>query len=119
MNFSPAMSVTARKAISKKIRDWHLNRRVGADLSGLAWDINAQVRGWINYYGAFYRSELYFLAKRIDQHLVRWAMRKFKRLRGRPYGAWARINADHQRRPRLFAHWYLLPLNPNRPARAG
>jgi hypothetical protein len=25
--------------------------------SGLAEDINPQVRGWINYYGAFYRSE--------------------------------------------------------------
>jgi RNA-directed DNA polymerase len=119
MNFSPAMSVMAKKAISKKIRDWHLNRRVGGDLSGIAEGINPQVRGWINYYGAFYRSELYFLAKRIDEHLVRWAMRKFKRLRGKPWRAWARINADHQLHPRLFAHWYLLPLNPNRPARAG
>ena len=44
------------------------------------------MRGWINYYGVFYRSELDFLAKRIDEHLVRWAMQKFKRLRGRTPG---------------------------------
>jgi RNA-directed DNA polymerase len=49
VNFSPAMSATAKKAIGKKIRDWHLNRRSGTDLSGLALGINAQVRGWINY----------------------------------------------------------------------
>jgi hypothetical protein len=52
VSFSPAMSARAKKAKGKQIRDWHLNRRIGTDLSGLAWDINAQVRGWINYYGA-------------------------------------------------------------------
>jgi WD40 repeat protein len=31
-----------------------LNRRSGVDLPGLAREINPQVRGWINYYGAFF-----------------------------------------------------------------
>jgi hypothetical protein len=43
------MSAQAKKAKGKQIRDWHLNRRSGSDLSGLALAINAQVRGWINY----------------------------------------------------------------------
>ena len=119
MNFSPAMSAKAKKAKGKQIRDWHLNRRSGSDLSDLAWAINAQVRGWINYYGAFYRSELYFLAWRIDEHLVRWAMQKFKRLQGRPQLAWDRLREEQQGNPRLFAHWHLLASPPNRPARAG
>ena len=118
MNFSPAMSAQAKKAKGKQIRDWHLNRRSGSDLSGLAWEINAQVRGWINYYGAFYRSELYFLAKRIDEHLVRWALQKFKRLKGKPELAWARLHAARQRQPRLFVHWHLIVRANNRPARA-
>ena len=88
MSFAPAMSTTAKKAKGQQIRAWHLNRRSGSDLSGLAQEINPQVRGWINYYGAFYRSMLYSLAARIDEHLVRWAMQKFKRLRGRPTRAW-------------------------------
>jgi RNA-directed DNA polymerase len=41
------------------------------------------VRGWINYYGRFYRSELRFLAWRINEHLTRWATHKFKRFRKR------------------------------------
>ncbi len=118
VSFSPAMSNKAKKAVGKKIRDWHFNRRSGTDLSGLAWEINAQVRGWINYYGAFYRSELYFLAKRIDEHIVRWAMQKFKRLRGRPLTAWARLDAARQRQPRLFVHWHLIPATNNRPVGA-
>jgi len=54
---------------------------VRSDLPDLAQGINPQVRGWINYYGPFYRSMLYSLAARIDEHLVRWAMQKFQRLR--------------------------------------
>jgi RNA-directed DNA polymerase len=118
-NFSPAMSATAKKAKSKQIRDWHLKRRSGSDLSSLAKDINPQVRGWINYYGAFYRSELYSLARRINEHLVRWAMQKFKRLKDRPTKAWAWLNAVIQRAPRLFAHWWLLPSPNGRPVGAG
>jgi RNA-directed DNA polymerase len=108
VNFLPAMSAKAKKAKGSQIRAWHLKRRSGSDLSGLAEDINPQVRGWINYYGAFYRSELSFLAARIDEHLHRWAMHKFKRLRGRPEKAWAWINGVRQREPMLFAHWHLI-----------
>jgi RNA-directed DNA polymerase len=109
VSFLPAMSQQARKAVGQKIRAWHLNRRTRTSLSDLARDINAQVRGWINFYGAFYRSELYSLAKRIDEHLVRWAMQKFKRLRGKPTKAWAWLDAVRQHQPRLFAQWHMLP----------
>ena len=36
MNFLPAMSAKARKAKGQQIRAWHLKRRSGTDLSGLA-----------------------------------------------------------------------------------
>ena len=114
VSFAPAMSTTAKKAKGHQIRAWHLNRRSGSDLFGLAQGINPQVRGWINYYGAFYRSMLYSLAARIDEHLVRWAMQKFKRLRGRPTRAWRWLDTVRRRQPTLFAHWYLLPSTPGR-----
>jgi RNA-directed DNA polymerase len=112
VSFAPAMSVKARKAKSKQIRDWHLNRRSGTDLTGIAKTINPQVRGWLNYYGRFYRSTLSFLGRRIDEHLVRWAMQKFKRLRRKPSRAWEWLNAIRRREPRLFAHWQLLAGRP-------
>ena len=114
VSFSPAMSPKATKAIGKQIRDWHLNRRSATDLAGLAGAINARIRGWFNYYGAFYRSELYAIAARIDEHLVRWAMQKFKRLRGQPTKAWRWLDAARQREPQLFAHWHLLASTPRR-----
>jgi len=119
MSFLPAMSDKAKKAKSQQIRAWHLKRRSGTDLSGLAEDINPQVRGWINYYGAFYRSELTSLAKRIDEHLVRWAMQKFKRLRNRPQKAWAWLRDVKRRAPALFAHWRLIARTDGRSVGAG
>jgi hypothetical protein len=64
--------------------------------------------GWINYHGGFYHSELTSLAKRIDEHLVRWAMQKFKRLRNRPQKAWAWLRHVKRRAPKLFAHWHVI-----------
>jgi RNA-directed DNA polymerase len=117
-SFSPAVSGKARKAVGQKIRGWHLNRRSGTDLTSIAEEINPQVRGWIGYYGAFYRSKLYSLTWRIDQHLIRWAMRKFKRLRGRVAKASAWLDAVQQRQPRLFAHWHLIAPTNGRPVGA-
>jgi hypothetical protein len=117
-SFSPAMSAKARKAVGQKIRAWHLNRRTSEDLSGLARRINNHVRGWINYYGAFYRSGLAPLARRLDEYLVRWAMRTYKRLRRKYRRAWEWLNAARQREPDLFAHWQLRTTQ-SRPVGAG
>jgi len=118
VSFSPAISSNARKAVGQKVRHWHLNRRSGSDLSGLAQQINPVVRGWIGYYGVFYRSELYSLARHIDQHLLRWAMQKFKRLRGKLAKAQAWLDTVRQHQPRLFAHWHLVAPTSARPVGA-
>jgi hypothetical protein len=102
--FSPAISSQARKANGHQISAWHLNRRSGTDLSGLAGAINPQVRGWISYYRAFCRSGLRFPAGRINEHLARWAMHKFKRFRGKHATAMAWLQKVYQYQPRLFAH---------------
>ena len=63
------------------------------------------MRGWINYYGRFYRVELIRPLRRIDDYLVRWAMRKYKRLRAAPaeHGSSGRVRDSE---PDLFAHWH-------------
>ena len=63
-------------------------------------------------------SELFSLMRRIDEHLVRWAMHKFKRLRHQPRRAWAWLASVRQRDPKLFAHWHLVAGVPRRPVGA-
>jgi RNA-directed DNA polymerase len=115
----PHWANKAKKATGQQIRAWHLNRRSSTDLSSLAEAINPQVRGWINYYGAFYRSELRFLAWRINEHLARWAMHKFKRFRGKYAKAMAWLQKVYQHQPRLFAHWQLIAFTADRAVGAG
>jgi RNA-directed DNA polymerase len=106
VGFTPAMSDDAAKAIRQEIRRWRLHRRPDATMGTLAAAINAIVRGWVNYYGRFYRSKLQHLLRRINDYLVRWAMQKYKRLRRRPRKAWTWLVGISQREPNLFAHWH-------------
>ena len=69
---------------------------------------NPYIRGWINYYGHFYKSALRPTLRRIDVHLITWARRKFKRLRQRPKGARAWLARVIRTSPGLFAHWKFL-----------
>ena len=77
----------------------------GATLADIAQEINPAVRGWINYYGRFYRTELIWTLRRINHYLVRWAMRKYKRLRRHRTRASRFLEAIARRDPELFAHW--------------
>jgi RNA-directed DNA polymerase len=105
VSFCPAVCGDAAKAMRRSIRRWRLNLRSGDSLTDLAQQINPTVRGWINFYGRFYRSELVSLLENINEHLARWAMRKFKRLRGRPRRARRLLAVIASREPDLFAHW--------------
>ncbi|MGM0984996.1 MAG: group II intron maturase-specific domain-containing protein [Pseudomonadota bacterium] len=59
INFTPAISNKAGKAIRQTVRRWNLQLRSDKSLRDLANMFNAWIRGWIQYYGAFYKSALY------------------------------------------------------------
>ena len=105
VNFLPAISDEAAKAIRRTIRRWRLHLWSGAPLTKIARGINLTVRGWINYYGKFYPYMLGRSLRRIDEYLVRWAMRKYKRLKRRRKRAWEFLAGVFAREPKLFAHW--------------
>ncbi|PWR17160.1 reverse transcriptase [Micromonospora sicca] len=106
--FNPAISKDALTKIGRQVRSWGLHRRTEVSEADLAERINPIVRGWMNYYGAFYRSALYPLLARINAYLMRWLRKKFKRLRGRKkaHEAWTRAVTA---RPKFFAHWAWVP----------
>lgn len=106
VSFAPAVSRQAQKAMGRAIRAWRINRRSDRTLEEFAAIINTVVRGWLNYYGRFYRSELKPVLRRINTYLIRWAMNKYKRLRGRPHRARQWLVTVHRRQPNLFEHWH-------------
>jgi RNA-directed DNA polymerase len=103
-SFTPAVSPQAMKKMGQVVRGWRLHHRTGSSLDELAEAINPIVAGWINYYGRFNRSQLYPLLRRINTYLMRWAGKKYKRLRAnRRYQRWWSGIID--RDPGLFTHW--------------
>jgi len=105
VNFTPAVSDSAKRRIGGAIRSWRIACRSDETLSDLARMYNPHVQGWANYYGRFYKSMLYPVLRRINDHLVRWAMRKYKRLRRHYTRAVEWLASVARREPRLFAHW--------------
>ena len=108
INFSPAVSRKAVKSMHQTMRDWHLHLRSDKTLEDLSRMFNPILQGWINYYGSYYKSALYPVFCHLDHILVRWAMRKYKKLRAhqRRAGYWLRRIAQNE--PSLFAHWQLI-----------
>jgi len=103
-SFQPAMSREKLVEKGREVRGWRLHRRPGDSLEDLAEAINPIVRGWMTYWGRFYRTEMDPLLKRINTYLMRWARKKYKRLRGfkRLKAWWKGVT---QRDPDLFVHW--------------
>jgi RNA-directed DNA polymerase len=104
--FLPAVSKAAKKAMAAEIRSWRLGRRTTLSFKEVAAMVNRIVAGWINYYGRFYKAELIsFLERRINPHIVKWAMRKFKHLHRSPRKARERLAQIATIYPGTFVHW--------------
>jgi RNA-directed DNA polymerase len=111
VSFSPAVSNTAAKRMRQEIREWRLHRRTNWTLRQLAEAINPVVRGWINYYGRFYRSTLATaVLQQINEYLIRWAMWRYKPMRRSPRKAAGFLARIARSDPDLFAHWKLVSI---------
>ena len=99
VRFQPAVSTEALAKMGEQVRRWRLHLRTRHDLDELAEWLNPIVAGWMNYYGRFYRSRLYPLLQRINTYLMRWAGKKYKRLRVLQ-AVQGVVVRDHRSRPR-------------------
>jgi hypothetical protein len=102
------MSTKAAKAVRATIREWRMaSTRNNQRLEDLARLVNPAVRGWMNYYGRFYRSKCVQVLRHLNEALAAWARRKYKRLRRRERASMHRLGRIAQRDPKLFVLWQL------------
>ena len=107
ISFLPGVSNKAGKAMRQKARRWKMHLRSDKSLEDLSEMFSPVIRGWINYYGKFYKSALHSTLRQLNRTLVRWAMRKFKKLKGHRRRAEYWLGKIAQRQPRLFPHWQM------------
>ena len=107
INFTPAVSSKAKKAMRQTIHDWRMHLKPDKTLEDLSRMFNPTIRGWVNYYGRFYKSELYKVLRHMDRALVHWARRKYKKLTRHKRRAIYWLGRIAKRDPRLFMHWQM------------
>jgi RNA-directed DNA polymerase len=107
INFSPAVSNAASKAMRQTIRGWRMQLKSDVGIDDLSRMFNPVVRGWINYYGCFYKSQLYSVLRHMNRALMYWARRKYKKLAVHKRRASSWLGRLARNRPELFAHWQM------------
>jgi len=108
VSFLPAISTKAAKTVRKTIREWRMaSTRNNQSLEDLARLCNPVVRGWMNYYGRFYRSKCVQVLRHLERALVAWACWKYKRFRRRERAAVHWLGGIAKREPHLLALWQL------------
>ena len=102
--YAPAISSKAQKAIRKDMRSWNLQKQTSLSIIEIANKYNSKIQGWINYYSHFYKSEMRNVLRYINRCLIKWAMRKYKKLTSEIKARkWLQRIAENN--VKLFAHW--------------
>lgn len=105
VSFLPAISNKAATEVRRKIHDWRLHLKPDKSLEELSRMFNPVIRGWIQYFGRFYKSWLHKVLRYLNQALIHWARRKFKRFERGKSRAEVWLGKIARREPNLFAHW--------------
>ena len=102
--FLPAVSKDALKRMSEEVRSWRIHLRSGTELEDIASWVNPVIRGWMAYYGRFYRTALKQPAP-AHQHLP-GALGQAEVQAAQDIQESAQVvEGLTARQPRLFAHW--------------
>ena len=105
VNFSPAMSDKGKQKARDKIKGWIKEIKPTKTLKEFVKLINPVTTGWINYYGKFHPSELYSTMNYVDTILMKWAKKKYEKLKR----GWQKANIWMSRiknkQLHLFKHW--------------
>jgi len=108
VSFLPAISTRAAKAIRKTIREWRMaSTRNNQRLEDLARVVNPVMRGWMNYYGRYYRSKCVQVLRHLNEALAAWVRRKYRRFHRRERASIHWLGRIAQRDPHLFVLWQL------------
>ena len=106
-NFLPAVSKDAKKSINRTIRSWHIQLKNDKSLLDISRMFNPILRGWLQYYGKFYPSELRQIWRNFNAYLVQWVRRKYKHFARHRRRAKRYLDRMARCNPKLFVHWQL------------
>ncbi len=103
--FSPAVGRKAQQKLLEKVNRMLGSHRTHLKLEEVLIEVNSLLRGWMAYFRHFRPSAMRDALHKVDRRLLRWAQRKYKRLRTNQAKARAWLHSVYRSRPWLLEHW--------------
>ena len=105
MAFTAEISPTNKKRIIQTIRELGVWRDTRVEIQSIAAQLNAKLRGWINYYGLYSKRSLRIALVKVEERLVKWLKKKHK---AGTRKARAKLKVIRRENPELFYHWKIV-----------
>lgn len=101
--FNGAISNAAKKSIRQAVRKVFNPQWINTSLEAFAKVLNPKIRGWINYYGKFFKWRMIRVFDYLDGLIRKWIANKYKLTsKVKVLEAFGRINKET---PVMFYHW--------------
>jgi group II intron reverse transcriptase/maturase len=106
LGFTPAISQKSIARINDTLRRLKIHRWTYFSLSRVGELLKSKLRGWLNYYSKFRKSELRHLFRDVNKRLAQWVRNKYRRFRRRHwYFAYKHLQGIAKLYPYMFEHW--------------
>lgn len=103
--FNPSISAKSVKSISRQLTTMRKAWNSAGSLEEIAAMLEPKVRGWANYYGKFRRWELAQVWRLLNNRLVLWVRKHYKRVNRKKKQARMFVKRIYRQNPFLFLHW--------------
>lgn len=114
VSFSPGISQKASKSIRDDLRSHRGLRKISDfNIKELSKCLNPVIRGWVTYFTRFNKSAMNSVFNYINYRILKWAIKKYKRFKGRVNKANKWLKKIHSHNPSLFAHWTVWKWTPD------
>lgn len=107
LGYDCAISISSRKRIADKMEELDIVKLSFKSIVGVAQFLDPYIRGWINYYGKFRRTNLNPIFQWLKKRLIRWARKRYKRYKTSLNRAYQWLERIKKQFPNLFYHWQL------------
>jgi group II intron reverse transcriptase/maturase len=107
LGFDLGISNKAKKRIRAELRGLCLHRRTLSSLSELAALLNPKLSGWWRYYGKFRPYLMRVLWESVNEHLLKWVGKRYKRFKRSTRRSRAWLKEVYRENKTLFVHWQL------------
>ena len=107
ISFLPAVSERSKKKLRNRLKQLKIPRKVNYKLEEIANEMNPIIRGWMNYFKHYYKSEMKETLRYVNDLLLKWIRKRSKKYITRKRRAINLLKIIARQNPNMIEHWKL------------